>query len=131
MIRFRDMVWLVRGGFDESGFTLGLNHVHSVDAYTGFGSLRTTNTTNPQGQKMNLFAYLDPGSSTLIIQAVLGGTAGAAVLFKTMGNKFKRKNKAEDGAGDSEIGAGGSEIGAGGSEAVEAAEPSVRPQTSD
>jgi hypothetical protein len=73
---------------------------------------------------MNLFAYLDPGSSTLIIQAVLGGTAGAAVLFKTMGNKFKRKNKAEDGAGDSEAGAGDSE-------AAEVAEPSVRPQTSD
>ena len=45
---------------------------------------------------MNLFGYLDPGSSTLIIQAVLGGAAGAAVLFKTMGNKFKRKNKADD-----------------------------------
>lgn len=44
---------------------------------------------------MNLFAYLDPGSSTLIIQAVLGGAAGAAVLFKTMGNKFKRKSKAD------------------------------------
>lgn len=45
---------------------------------------------------MKLFGYLDPGSSTLIIQAVLGGAAGAAVLFKTMGSKFKRKNKADD-----------------------------------
>lgn len=87
---------------------------------------------------MNLFAYLDPGSSTLIIQAVLGGTAGAAVLFKTMGNKFKRKNKAEEGAGDtqnasgaSEAGAEASETGVGASEAAEVAEPSVRPQTSD
>ena len=121
------MVWLVRGGFDESGFTLGLNHVHSVDAYTGFGSLRTTNTTNPQGQKMNLFAYLDPGSSTLIIQAVLGGTAGAAVLFKTMGNKFKRKNKTEEGAVASEDGEDSASDGA----VAEAAEPSARPQTSD
>jgi hypothetical protein len=45
---------------------------------------------------MNFFAYLDPGSSTLIIQAVLGGAAGVAVLFKTMGSKFSRKDKAED-----------------------------------
>ncbi len=45
---------------------------------------------------MKLLAYLDPGSSTLIIQAVLGGAAGAAVLFKTMGNKFSRKNKSEE-----------------------------------
>jgi hypothetical protein len=45
---------------------------------------------------MTLFAYLDPGSSTLIIQAVLGGAAGVAVLFKTMGNKFSRKNKTAD-----------------------------------
>ena len=45
---------------------------------------------------MKLLAYLDPGSSTLIIQAVLGGAAGAAVLFKTMGSKFSRKNKSEE-----------------------------------
>jgi hypothetical protein len=80
---------------------------------------------------MNLFAYLDPGSSTLIIQAVLGGTAGAAVLFKTMGNKFKRKNKAEDDAVASADGAGDGGDGAGNGEAAEAVEPSVRPQTSD
>lgn len=51
---------------------------------------------------MKLLAYLDPGSSTLIIQAVLGGAAGAAVLFKTVGSKFSRKNKAEEVAETSE-----------------------------
>ena len=69
---------------------------------------------------MNFFGYLDPGSSTLIIQAVLGGTAGAAVLFKTMGRKFSRKRKTEDVAVVAED-----------AENAESAEPSVRPQTSD
>ena len=66
---------------------------------------------------MNFFGYLDPGSSTLIIQAVLGGTAGVAVLFKTMGHKFSRKNKAEEVVEDSA--------------STESAEPNVRPQISD
>jgi hypothetical protein len=44
---------------------------------------------------MNFFAYLDPGTGTLIVQAVLGGAAGVAVLFKTMGNKFKRSKSNE------------------------------------
>jgi hypothetical protein len=66
---------------------------------------------------MNLLAYLDPGSSTLIIQAVLGGAAGAAVLFKTMGRKFSRKNKSEDVAEPSD--------------AAETAEPTTHTPTSD
>jgi hypothetical protein len=66
---------------------------------------------------MKLLAYLDPGSSTLIIQAVLGGAAGAAVLFKTMGNKFSRKNKAEETAETSVT--------------SEAAEPTTQTPTSD
>jgi hypothetical protein len=38
-----------------------------------------------------IIGYLDPGTGTLIVQAVLGGAAGAAVLFKTKGrNLFKR-----------------------------------------
>lgn len=31
---------------------------------------------------MSLFAYLDAGSGSLILQAVLGGLAGIAVAFK-------------------------------------------------
>lgn len=59
---------------------------------------------------MKLLAYLDPGTGTLIVQAVLGGAAGVAVLFKTMGNKFKRNNPegeaeatAADDAGESTV----------------------------
>lgn len=44
---------------------------------------------------MNVFAYLDPGTGTIIVQAVLGGAAGLAVLFKTMGSRFTRKRKPE------------------------------------
>jgi hypothetical protein len=45
---------------------------------------------------MRLFAYLDPGTGTIIVQAVLGGVAGVAVLFKTVGGKFRRKSKTDD-----------------------------------
>jgi hypothetical protein len=39
---------------------------------------------------MNL-AYLDAGTGSLIVQTVLGGAAGLAVLFKTSGRRlFKR-----------------------------------------
>ncbi len=69
---------------------------------------------------MNLFGYLDPGSSTLIIQAVLGGAAGAAVLFKTMGNKFKRKTKADDVTEAAEV-----------TDVSDDAEPNAHPQSSD
>jgi hypothetical protein len=31
---------------------------------------------------MSLFAYLDAGSGSLILQAILGGLAGIAVAFK-------------------------------------------------
>jgi hypothetical protein len=45
---------------------------------------------------MKLFAYLDPGTGTIIVQAVLGGAAGVAVLFKTMGGKFRRKGSVDE-----------------------------------
>ncbi len=45
---------------------------------------------------MKLFAYLDPGTGTIIVQAVLGGVAGVAVLAKTVGSKFRRKSKTDD-----------------------------------
>lgn len=42
------------------------------------------------------FAYLDPGTGTLIVQALLGGTAGVAVLFKTKRSRLAKKNKPAD-----------------------------------
>ncbi len=41
-------------------------------------------------------AYLDPGTGTLIVQALLGGTAGVAVLFKTKRSRLARKQKATE-----------------------------------
>ena len=46
-----------------------------------------------RGFSMIHFAYLDPGTGTLIVQALLGGTAGVAVLFKTKRSRLARKNK--------------------------------------
>src|SRR5665811_2431295 len=46
-----------------------------------------------RGFSMIHFAYLDPGTGTLIVQALLGGTAGLAVLFKTKRSRVARKNK--------------------------------------
>ncbi len=43
---------------------------------------------------MTHFAYLDPGTGTLIVQALLGGTAGVAVLFKTKRSRLAKKKKA-------------------------------------
>jgi hypothetical protein len=48
---------------------------------------------------VRLFAYLDPGTGTLIVQSVLGGVAGVAVLVKTKRWRFGRKKTAEISAG--------------------------------
>jgi hypothetical protein len=39
-------------------------------------------------------AYLDPGTGSLVVQAVLGGVAGAVVLFKTMGRRMMKRGQA-------------------------------------
>lgn len=46
-----------------------------------------------RGLSMIHFAYLDPGTGTLIVQALLGGTAGVAVLFKTKRSRLAKKSK--------------------------------------
>jgi hypothetical protein len=38
----------------------------------------------------HLFAYLDPGSSSMIIQMLLGGFAAVGVALKLYWTKFKR-----------------------------------------
>ncbi|MEA3510916.1 MAG: hypothetical protein U9R51_05720 [Actinomycetota bacterium] len=49
-----------------------------------------------RGLLMIHVAYLDPGTGTLIVQALLGGTAGVAVLFKTKRSRMARKSKAAE-----------------------------------
>lgn len=38
---------------------------------------------------MNLFAYLDPGTGSLVLQVIVGGILGIGVILKTYGNKIK------------------------------------------
>lgn len=38
-----------------------------------------------------ILAYLDPGSGSLILQAVLGGAAGLGVAAKAMRNRWKNR----------------------------------------
>ncbi len=42
---------------------------------------------------MNVIAYLDPGTGTIIMQAVLGGAAGIAVLVKSRGRRFRKSTE--------------------------------------
>ena len=39
------------------------------------------------------FAYLDAGSGSLLLQLILGGAAGVAVFFKSMGRSIFRRKK--------------------------------------
>lgn len=45
---------------------------------------------------MEIIAYLDPGTGTLIVQAVLGGAAGLTMLVKTRGRRALKKNAKVD-----------------------------------
>jgi hypothetical protein len=40
-----------------------------------------------------IFGYLDPGSGSLILQAILGGLAGIAVAFKAWKSKLSMKKQ--------------------------------------
>ncbi|CAN5801606.1 MAG: hypothetical protein LC739_11560 [Actinobacteria bacterium] len=43
-----------------------------------------------------IFAYIDPGTGSLLVQALLGGIAGLAVYLKTTGRRlFRRTPKVE------------------------------------
>ena len=40
---------------------------------------------------MIMLAYLDGGTGSLILQAILGGTAGMAVAWKTFRDRLRRR----------------------------------------
>jgi hypothetical protein len=44
-----------------------------------------------------ILAYLDPGSGSLILQAVLGGAAGLGVAAKAMRSRWRRRKEGTDG----------------------------------
>ncbi len=45
---------------------------------------------------MEIIAYLDPGTGTLIVQAVLGGAAGLTMLVKSRGRRILKKGAKTD-----------------------------------
>lgn len=54
---------------------------------------------------MDLFAYLDPGSASALLAAVLAGVAGLGAAIRTYGTSFLKKLmfwKKDEPAGDSE-----------------------------
>jgi hypothetical protein len=42
-----------------------------------------------------IFAYIDPGTGSLLLQALLGGLAGLAVFFRTAGRRLFRRRPVE------------------------------------
>lgn len=42
-----------------------------------------------------ILGYLDPGTGSLIMQAILGGLAGAAIFFRAGRQRFFGRNKTE------------------------------------
>ncbi|MGH8872372.1 MAG: hypothetical protein ACRDWS_10385 [Acidimicrobiia bacterium] len=49
-----------------------------------------------------IFGYLDPGTGSLILQAVVGGLAGIGVAYKAWRSKLGRRDKKPDQTGDEE-----------------------------
>ncbi|HLV89793.1 MAG: hypothetical protein J5I28_10920 [Acidimicrobiales bacterium] len=45
---------------------------------------------------MSIFAYLDAGSGSLLLQAILGGLAGIAVAFRAFKSRITGKKAVED-----------------------------------
>lgn len=52
--------------------------------------------TNEKGNQSMIFAYLDPGSGSLILQAVLGGVAGLGVAAKAMRNRWRARSSSDE-----------------------------------
>ncbi len=51
-----------------------------------------------------IFGYLDPGSGSLILQAVIGGLTGLAVMFKALRSKYRfGRSKAPADAPEAEL----------------------------
>lgn len=48
------------------------------------------------GTYMEIIAYLDPGTGSLIVQAVIGGAAGITMLVKTKGRRMLKKQQKAD-----------------------------------
>ena len=55
-----------------------------------------------------MFAYLDPGTGSIVLQVVVGGFAGLAVFLKMFGRRlmfWKKDNGLTEGDGETAVGA--------------------------
>ncbi len=53
-----------------------------------------------------MFAYLDPGTGSIVLQVIVGGFAGLAVFFKMFGRRmmfWKKDNELTEGEGATTI----------------------------
>lgn len=53
-----------------------------------------------------MFAYLDPGTGSIVLQVIVGGFAGLAVFFKMFGRRmmfWKKDNELTEGEGDTTV----------------------------
>jgi hypothetical protein len=53
-----------------------------------------------------MFAYLDPGTGSIVLQVIVGGFAGLAVFFKMFGRRmmfWKKDNELTEGEGETTI----------------------------
>jgi hypothetical protein len=50
-----------------------------------------------------IFAYLDPGSGSLLLQAILGGVAGIGVAARAMRNRWRGKASKEREEAEAEV----------------------------
>jgi hypothetical protein len=59
----------------------------------------------PRRKRSMIFGYLDPGTGSLILQALLGGIAGLAVAFKAWKSRFSlsRARAKRDGEGENPV----------------------------
>jgi hypothetical protein len=58
----------------------------------------TVNPPVPLEEQLMIFGYLDPGSGSLILQAVIGGLTGLAVTVKALRSKYSLKRAASEAA---------------------------------
>lgn len=69
-----------------------------------------------------MFAYLDPGTGSIVLQVIVGGFAGIAVFFKMFGRRLMFWKKT-----DSELTTGESDVAAEDDTPAEAAKPATVP----
>lgn len=59
-------------------------------------TIHSRSPTDWMNPVMRTLAYIDAGTGSMLVQALLGGTAGLIVFFKAKGRTLLRRNKSSD-----------------------------------